>query len=78
MFLTRLAGLLLILVLMACHGTGQPDASVQNDVPTEWKFNFFTPKALPALVTFVAILDAKGTDYRFNTLDSGMMYYAGN
>ncbi|QXN61733.1 MULTISPECIES: DUF2931 family protein [Serratia] len=70
MFLTRLAGLLLILVLMACHGAGQPDASVQNDVPTEWKFNFFTPKALPALVTFVAILGAKGTDYRFNTLDS--------
>lgn len=33
-------------------------------------FNFFTPKALPALVTFVAILDANGTDYRFNTLDS--------
>ncbi|WP_261467247.1 DUF2931 family protein [Serratia fonticola] len=70
MFLTRLAGLLPVLVLMACHGAGHSLASVQNDEPTEWKFNFFTPKALPALVTFVAILDANGTDYRFNTLDS--------
>ncbi|MEX2975466.1 DUF2931 family protein [Serratia fonticola] len=23
---------------MACHGAGQPEASVQNDVPTEWKY----------------------------------------
>ncbi|CAI1626045.1 Protein of uncharacterised function (DUF2931) [Serratia fonticola] len=60
---------------MACHGAGQPEASVQNDVPTEWKFNFFTPQALPAVVTFVAILDAGGTDYRFNTLDSTKALY---
>lgn len=60
---------------MACHGAGQPEASVQNDVPTEWKFNFFTPQALPTVVTFVAILDAGGTDYRFNTLDSTKALY---
>ncbi|WP_261245628.1 DUF2931 family protein [Serratia fonticola] len=70
MLLIRLAGLLPVLVLMACHSPGQPETSVQTDVPTEWKFNFFTPQALPAVVTFVAILDAGGTDYRFNTLDS--------
>ncbi|MBL5861131.1 DUF2931 family protein [Serratia fonticola] len=75
MFLTRLAGLLPVFVLMACHGAGQPEASVQNDVPTEWKFNFFTPQALPAVVTFVAILDAGGTDCRFNTLDSTKALY---
>jgi hypothetical protein len=60
---------------MACHGASQPEASVQNDVPTEWKFNFFTPQALPAVVTFAAILDAGGTDYRFNTLDSTKALY---
>ncbi|WP_261169554.1 DUF2931 family protein [Serratia fonticola] len=75
MFLTRLTGLLPVLVLMACHGASQPEASVQNDVPTEWKFNFFTPQALPAVVTFAAILDAGGTDYRFNTLDSTKALY---
>jgi len=75
MKITRLAGLLPVLVLMACHGAGQSEPPVKNDVPTEWKFNFFTPQALPAMVTFVAILDAGGTDYRFNTLDSTKALY---
>ena len=70
MEIIRLAGLIPVLVLTACHGIDQPNTSVKNDVPTEWKFNFFTPKALPALVTFAAILDADGKDYRFNTLNS--------
>ncbi|WP_312239757.1 DUF2931 family protein [Pantoea sp.] len=70
MEIIRLAGLIPVLMLTACHGTDQPNTSVKNDVPTEWKFNFFTPKALPALVTFAAILDADGKDYRFNTLNS--------
>ncbi|WPA30920.1 DUF2931 family protein (plasmid) [Klebsiella quasipneumoniae] len=70
MEIIRLASLIPVLVLTACHGTDQPNTSVKNDVPTEWKFNFFTPKALPALVTFAAILDADGKDYRFNTLNS--------
>ena len=75
MKITRLAGFLPVLLLTACHGASQPEASIQNDVPTEWKFNFFTPQALPAVVTFVAILDAGGTDYRFNTLDSTKALY---
>jgi len=76
MEITRLAGSLLVLMLTACHGAGKTDATLpQNNVPTEWKFNFFTPKALPALVTFAAILDADGTDYRFNTLDSTHSLY---
>ncbi|MGL5425663.1 MAG: DUF2931 family protein [Serratia fonticola] len=75
MKITRLAGLFPVLVLMACHGAGQSEPPVKNDVPTEWKFNFFTPQALPAVVTFVAILDAGGTDYRFNTLDSTKALY---
>jgi len=70
MEMIRLAGLILVLVLTACHGTDQPNTSVKNDVPTEWKFNFFTPKALPAVVTFAIVQDADGTIYRFNTLNS--------
>ncbi|MEE4408008.1 MULTISPECIES: DUF2931 family protein [unclassified Serratia (in: enterobacteria)] len=71
MEIMRLAGLLSVLTLTACQGAGQPNATAaKSDVPTEWKFNFFTPKALPALVTFAVILDVDGTDYRFNTLNS--------
>jgi hypothetical protein len=71
MEITRLAGLLSVLALTACHGAGQPNAvAAKNDVATEWKFDFFTPKALPALVTFAVVQDADGTIYRFNTLNS--------
>jgi len=66
----RLAGLIPVLVLTACHGTDQPNISVKNDVPTQWKFNFFTPKALPAVVTFAVILDTDGGASRFVTLNS--------
>ncbi|MGQ8775837.1 DUF2931 family protein [Serratia sp. NA_112.1] len=70
MEIMRLAGLLSVLTLTACQGAGQPDAvAVKNNVPTEWEFNFFTPKALPALVTFAVVQDADGTVYRFNTLN---------
>ncbi len=70
MEIMRLAGLLPVLMLAGCHSTGLPSAPAKNDVPTEWRFNFFTPQALPAVVTFAVILDADGTVYRFNTLDS--------
>ena len=70
MEITRLAGLLPVLILTACHGIDQPNTAVKNDVPTEWQFNFFTPKALPAVVTFAVILDADGGVSRFVTLNS--------
>ena len=70
MEIKRIAGLLSLLTLTACQGAGQPNKTTQNMEPTEWKFNFFTPKALPALVTFVVVQDAAGTVYQFNTLDS--------
>ncbi len=71
MEIIRLAGLLSVLALTACNGAGQPNvAAVKSDVPTEWKFDFFTPKALPALVTFAVILDADGGASRFVTLNS--------
>ncbi|MGY2800181.1 hypothetical protein ACVWV0_004457 [Ewingella americana] len=67
MEITRLAVLLPLLTVMGCHATNLEDAPTKA---REWRFNFFTPKALPALVTFVAILDINQIDYRFNTLDS--------
>ncbi|MGQ8775838.1 DUF2931 family protein [Serratia sp. NA_112.1] len=76
MEIMRLAGLLSVLTLTACQGAGQPNvAAVKNDVPTEWRFNFFTPQALPALVTFAAVQDADGAMYQFNTLDSTKALY---
>ncbi|MEE4408007.1 MULTISPECIES: DUF2931 family protein [unclassified Serratia (in: enterobacteria)] len=76
MEIMRLAGLLSVLTLTACHGAGQPNvAAVKNDVSTEWRFNFFTPKALPALVTFALVQDADGKVYEFNTLDSTKALY---
>lgn len=34
-----------------------------------WEFSFFTPKGLPALVTYVGIIDEKNILYSFRTLD---------
>ncbi|MEE4408005.1 MULTISPECIES: DUF2931 family protein [unclassified Serratia (in: enterobacteria)] len=71
MEIMRLAGLLSVLTLTACQGAGQPDVvAVKSDVPTEWKFNFFTPKALPAMVTFAIVIGTDDWVYRFVTLDS--------
>ncbi len=70
MEIIRLAGLLPVLVLTACHSASQSNTVVKSDVPTEWYFNFFTPKALPALVTFAVIFDADGGVSRFVTLNS--------
>ncbi|MEN4523297.1 DUF2931 family protein [Pantoea agglomerans] len=65
-----MAGLFTILALTGCQGEAHTAGAPQNDEPTEWTFDFFTPKALPALVTFAVVQDAKGTIYRFNTLNS--------
>jgi len=70
MEIKRIAGLLSLLILTACQGAGQLNKATQNTEPKEWKFNFFTPKALPALVTFVVVQDAVGTVYQFNTLNN--------
>ncbi|WP_293773785.1 DUF2931 family protein [uncultured Pantoea sp.] len=71
MEIERVAGLVAILILTDCHSAGQTTPVGANmDTPSEWKFNFFTPKALPALVTFAVIQGVDGTIYRFNTLNS--------
>lgn len=70
MEIKRIAVLLSVLILTACQGVDQANKTALDAEPTEWKFNFFTPIYLPALVTFVVVQDATGTVYRFNTLDS--------
>ena len=71
MEIRRLAGLLSTLALTACQGAGPSGTAVaKNDLPREWTFDFFTPRALPALVTFAVVQDADGRVYRFNTLNS--------
>lgn len=70
MEIERVAWLLVILILTGCHGEAHITGAPQNDEPTEWWFNFFTPEALPALVTFAGVQDAEGKVYEFNTLDS--------
>ena len=77
MEIKRLAGLISLLTLTACHSAGQSGAApAKSDAPTEWKFNFFTPKALPAMVTFAVVLDESGEWVsRYVTLDSTKALY---
>jgi hypothetical protein len=70
MEIIRVAWLLPLLGLTACQGSASPDTTAQNGMPTEWTFDFFTPKALPALVTYAVVQDAEGKVYEFNTLNS--------
>lgn len=69
MEIIRVIWLLPLLVLTACQGHSSPATATQSNEPTAWTFDFFTPQALPAVVTFAAVLDADGGDYRFNTLN---------
>ncbi len=64
-----MAGLLTILLLTGCQGEAHTNDSPQNGAPAEWTFDFFTPKALPALVTYVVVQDTDNKVYEFNTLN---------
>jgi len=70
MDIIRIAVVFLLLTLTACHGRGQVRSADKPGAPTEWWFHFFTPKALPAVVTFAGVEDTEGSIYQFNTLDS--------
>lgn len=69
MEIIRVAWLFPLLILTACQGKSLSDTAAQNDEPTEWTFDFFTPRALPALVTYAVVQDADGKVYEFNTLN---------
>ncbi|PLY49716.1 hypothetical protein F153LOC_21035 [Lelliottia sp. F153] len=63
--------LLLLLVVAGCHSAGSLTPEETGEMPYGlWEFAFFTPKALPALVTYVGIIDDKNILYSFRTLDS--------
>ena len=76
MVIKHAQGLMLILSLTACqptpphHGRSAPVAGGDWTLPYgKWEFAFFTPKALPAIVTHVRIVDTAGYLNTFNTLD---------
>ncbi|MFW0701192.1 DUF2931 family protein [Pantoea sp. R13S299] len=69
MEIKRVAGLLTVLALTACQRETDYSNASQNGAPVEWTFDFFTPKALPALVTYVVVQDADDKVYEFNTLN---------
>ena len=63
--------LLLLLAVAGCHSARPITPEETGEMPYGlWGFAFFTPKALPALVTYVGIIDDKNILYSFRTLDS--------
>lgn len=59
--------LLPFLILVACNDPAEQDKS---KAPWDkWYFTFSTPKALPAKVTLVKLLDTDGYGYVFKTID---------
>lgn len=59
--------LLSFLFLVGCNDTTAQD---KIKVPWDkWYFTFSTPKALPATVTLVKLLDVDGYGYVFKTID---------
>jgi len=60
----------LLLAIVGCQSAGSITPEETGEMPYGlWGFAFFTPKALPALVTYVGIIDDKNILYSFRTLD---------
>lgn len=63
--------LVLLLTLSGCQANSPITPEETGEMPYGmWEFAFFTPKALPARVTYVSIIDDKNVLYSFRTLDS--------
>ena len=61
----------LLFVVAGCHSAGPITPEDTGEMPYGmWGFVFFTPKALPAFVNYVGIIDDKNILYSFRTLDS--------
>jgi hypothetical protein len=71
MTLKVLFPLLLLLTLSGCH-TGEPQTPEETgEMPYgRWGFAFFTPRALPAVVTRAMIIDTEKVVSTYRTLDS--------
>ncbi|MGF6423848.1 hypothetical protein ABIE11_003372 [Lelliottia sp. 489] len=62
--------LLLLLAVAGCHSARPITPEETGEMPYGlWGFVFFTPKALPAFVNYVGIIDDKKVLYSFRTLD---------
>ncbi|MCS3425356.1 hypothetical protein M2403_003986 [Rahnella sp. BIGb0603] len=61
--------LLLLLLLADCSSHAQTQKGNFKAPWDEWYFTFSTPKALPAQVTLVKLLDTDGYGYVFQTID---------
>ncbi|WP_130832803.1 DUF2931 family protein [[Erwinia] mediterraneensis] len=60
-----------LLLLTGCQAGGPVTPEDTGAMPYgKWGFAFFTPRALPADVTYVAMIDAKQVLYTWHTLDS--------
>ena len=60
-----------LLLLTGCQAGGPVTPEDTGAMPYgKWDFAFFTPRALPADVTYVAMIDAKQVLYTWRTLDS--------
>ncbi|HEX4501756.1 MAG TPA: DUF2931 family protein [Scandinavium sp.] len=67
---TRVIFAILFLALSGCHSGVPTTPEETGEMPYgKWGFAFFTPKALPARVTYVGIIDAKKILYSFSNLD---------
>lgn len=64
-----ITGLLSLLLLAGCTGSKAHEQQRNIKAPwDEWYFAFTTPKALPAQVTLVKLLDTEGYGYVFETI----------
>ena len=71
MELNALFLLLSVLLLTGCRAGEPATPEETGEMPYgKWDFAFFTPRALPAAVTYVAMIDAGNVVYTFRTLDS--------
>nr|WP_261412702.1 hypothetical protein [Serratia quinivorans] len=55
MEIIRVTHLLPLLTLAACQGKSLPGTTAHSDVPKEWWFNFFKPKALSPLLRMLMV-----------------------
>jgi hypothetical protein len=61
----------LFLILSGCHTREPTTPEETGELPYgKWGFVFFTPHALPAVITYVGIIDDNKIIYSFSNLDS--------
>ena len=64
-------GLALVMLMGGCHASEPQTPEETGTMPYDkWGFAFFTPYALPAIVTYAALIDSGNVVSKFRTLDS--------